>query len=256
MILKRTDICETIEESGLWEAGLPGVSEARQRRSRETVAKLISAGHAMLNARSLDALSIEDLCVATDCTVGAFYSRFESKEAYFAAVQFVVCADRDTSLAAVVADARKGKWSVRRICAVLVGDLAAWYRSNQGVLRASLLHSRHGESAWSSIKQLGTKHKAVWVGLLGSHLPRSLPARERRLRILFAHQMVNGTLVHMLLNDPGPLTLADDATPDRLTAAMIAYLSSPQTSDGGARQSSRKASTRLPVRQALSARPR
>jgi AcrR family transcriptional regulator len=224
MILNTVAYCEIVEASGLWDAGLPGVSVARQRRSRTTVAKLIASGHAMLNTRSLDALSIEELCAAADCTIGAFYSRFESKEAYFAAVQFVVCADRDAALAAVVTQARQADWSLTKICAALVGDLTAWYRTNHGVLRASLLHSRHGESSWSSIKALGTKHKVVWVELLGSHLARTLSPHERRLRIQFAHQIVNGTLVHMLLNDPGPLTVHDKATPVRLTSAMVSYL--------------------------------
>lgn len=224
MVLKTQEIRKTVESSGLWEARLPGVSEARQRRSRETVGKLIGAGHAMLGTRSLDALSIEDLCAATDCTIGAFYSRFESKESYFSAVQFVVCADRDASLASVVSKAREGKWPVERICAALVGDLTAWYCANHGVLRASLLHARHGQSAWSPIKELGAKHKAIWVDLLASRLPATLSKRERRLRVLFAHQVVNGTLVHMLLNDPGPLTLFNPTTPSRLTSVMTSYL--------------------------------
>jgi AcrR family transcriptional regulator len=159
MIIKQSDLCEIVDASGLFEAGLEGVSEARQARSKATVAKLISTGHAMLNDRSLDDLSIEDLCGAADCTIGAFYSRFESKEAYFAAVQFVVCADRDRALAAVVAEAKKEEWSLQRICAALVDDLTQWYRANHGVLRASLMHARNGQSSWSSIKELGARHK-------------------------------------------------------------------------------------------------
>jgi AcrR family transcriptional regulator len=224
MILNNRKLCETVEASGLWEAALPGMSPARQRRSRETVVSLIATGHAMLNDRSLDALSIDELCAAAGCTIGAFYSRFESKESYFDAIQFVVCADRDAALSAVVTEARRAKWPLRRICSALVGDLAQWYWSNSGVLRASLLHRRNGESGWTSIKALGTRHKAVWVELLKRHLPIKLPARERKLRVQFAHQVVNGTLVHMLLNDPGPLKIGDAATPTRLTANMISYL--------------------------------
>lgn len=224
MIINTEDLRETIDASGLWEADLPGVSAARQRRSRETAANLIATGHAMLNDRSLDALSIEELCEAADCTIGAFYSRFESKEAYFTAVQFVVCADRDAALASVVAKAQNEDWPLQRICNALVGDLTEWYRINHGVLRASLLHSRHGESGWTSIKALGSRHKLVWVQLLARLLPAKLPLRERRLRVLFAHQVVNGTLVHMLLNHPGPVELTDAAAPVRLSANMIAYL--------------------------------
>lgn len=224
MISKQSDLCEIVDASGLFEAGLEGVSEARQARSKATVAKLISTGHAMLNDRSLDDLSIEDLCGAADCTIGAFYSRFESKEAYFAAVQFVVCADRDRALAAVVAEAKKEEWSLQRICAALVDDLTQWYRANHGVLRASLMHARNGQSSWSSIKELGARHKAAWVELLSHRLPKALPASERKLRVQFANQVMNGTLIHMLLIDPGPVMLRDAAAPRRLSANMYAYL--------------------------------
>ena len=224
MIPNSWDLCETVEASGLWDAGLPGVSAARQRRSRETVTNLIATGHAMLNDRSLDALSIDELCTSAGCTIGAFYSRFESKESYFAAVQFVVCADRDAALAAMVAKARKQKWPVQRICLALIGDLAQWYWENSGVLRASLLHRHNGESGWTPIMALGARHKAVWVRLLGHRLSEQLSPRERKLRVQFAHQVVNGTLVHILLNDTGPMKLGEATTSARLAANMISYL--------------------------------
>ena len=65
--------------------------------------------------------------------------------------------------------------------------------------------------------------------MLRRRLPMKLSARERKLRVQFAHQVVNGTLVHMLLNDPAPLKVGDAATPTRLTANMISYLLSDAT---------------------------
>src|SRR3954454_23548455 len=65
------------------ELDLPGVTPSRQKRSRETTAALIQAGAEMLRTHSLAELSIETLCRQVGATVGAFYSRFESKDAYF-----------------------------------------------------------------------------------------------------------------------------------------------------------------------------
>ena len=48
---------------------LPGVTPSRQKRSRETTAALLKAGADMLKGRSLDELSIEDLCAEVDATV-------------------------------------------------------------------------------------------------------------------------------------------------------------------------------------------
>jgi AcrR family transcriptional regulator len=64
----------------------PGVTPSRQKRSREMTAALLQAGAEMLRTRSLGELSIEALCAEVGVTVGAFYSRFESKEAYFNAL--------------------------------------------------------------------------------------------------------------------------------------------------------------------------
>ena len=54
-----------------------------KKRSRETTLALLKAGAEMLRRRSLAELSIEALCAEVGATVGAFYSRFESKDAYF-----------------------------------------------------------------------------------------------------------------------------------------------------------------------------
>ena len=62
----------------------PGVTPSRQQRSRETTAALLPARVPKCCVDlSLASLSIEALCAEVGATVGAFYSRFESKEAYF-----------------------------------------------------------------------------------------------------------------------------------------------------------------------------
>ena len=61
----------------------PVFTPSRQKRSRETTLALLKAGAEMLRTHSLTELSIEALCREVGATVGAFYSRFDSKEAYF-----------------------------------------------------------------------------------------------------------------------------------------------------------------------------
>ncbi len=55
----------------------------------------------MLRSRSLAELSIEALCSKVGATVGAFYSRFESKEAYFNALVALAARDSETLLSAM-----------------------------------------------------------------------------------------------------------------------------------------------------------
>ena len=77
------------------EFDLPGVTPSRQKRSRETTAALLQAGAELLKTHSLAELSIEALCRKVDVTVGAFYSRFESKDAYFNALMALAARDGD-----------------------------------------------------------------------------------------------------------------------------------------------------------------
>ena len=74
----------------------PGVAPSRQKRSRETTLALLQAGAEMLRGRSLAELSIETLCARVGATVGAFYSRFDSKEAYFNALVALAARDGET----------------------------------------------------------------------------------------------------------------------------------------------------------------
>ena len=76
------------------EFDLPGVTPSRQKRSRET-----TAGAAARPAPSCCERTASPNCRSRRCaakvgaTVGAFYSRFESKEAYFNALMALAARD-------------------------------------------------------------------------------------------------------------------------------------------------------------------
>src|SRR5579871_1680344 len=65
---------------------LPGILPTRQRRSQETTVALLEAGAEALRSCPFDELSINDLCAKVGATIGAFYGRFESKDAFFNAM--------------------------------------------------------------------------------------------------------------------------------------------------------------------------
>ena len=208
---------------GLSGADLPGVRPASQARSRQVEVRLLQAGHALLDGRPLDTLSIESVCAKAHCSVGGFYRRFDSKEAFFAAIQHLVCRRRDEDLTGLVASVG-GDWTLDRKCTALAADLVGWYRDNFGVLRASLHMSANGDNAWRPMMELGYRHKAIWYDLLQHDLPDDLDAEEQRTRISFANQVVNGTLINMILNDPGPVHLSEDRCIADLAAVMRGYL--------------------------------
>ncbi|MEO1711455.1 MAG: TetR family transcriptional regulator, partial [Pseudomonadota bacterium] len=62
---------------------VPGVRPADQRRSRVLLEKFTVAGREVLLDTRLDDISIPALAKAANSSVGGFYSRFESKQAFF-----------------------------------------------------------------------------------------------------------------------------------------------------------------------------
>jgi AcrR family transcriptional regulator len=194
------------------ELDLPGVTPSRQKRSRETTLALLQAGAEMLRTRSLAELSIEALCAKVGVTVGAFYSRFESKEAYFNALMALVARDGEQRLSDMARNTPATNAGLERLCYVIVAGIVAWMRDHEGVLRAALQHDDTRPDKWTTFKSLARATTERATPLL---LPamgkgrRAAKTRNKTRTIAFGFQVVLGTLVNAILNDPGPLSLRD-----------------------------------------------
>ena len=201
----------------------PGVTPSRQKRSREMTAALLEAGADMLRTRSLAELSIEALCVKVGATVGAFYSRFESKEAYFNALIELAARDGARRLSAMTANAALKDTSLAELCRVLVSGIIGWIRNHEGVLRAALQHDDTRPDRWTTFKGLARASVACATPALLRAMGKGRAAAKTR-GIAFGFQIVLGTLVNAILNDPGPLSLHDREMEDRLSGCLLLLL--------------------------------
>jgi len=190
------------------ELDLPGVAPSRQKRSRETTLALLEAGAAMLRKRSLAELSIEALCAEVGATVGAFYSRFESKDAYFNALMALAARDGERRVADMAAGKSGRDADLAARCRQLVGGVIAWMRAHEGVLRAALQHDDNKPDKWTPFKALARANTERATPLLLPAMGKGRRAAKSRT-IAFGFQVVLGTLVNAILNDPGPLSLHD-----------------------------------------------
>ena len=201
----------------------PGVTPSRQKRSREMTAALLAAGADMLRTRSLAELSIEALCAKVGATVGAFYSRFESKEAYFNALIELAARDGARTLSAMTANAALKNTSLAEVCRVLVSGIIGWIRNHEGVLRAALQHDDTRPDRWTTFKGLARTSVAGATPALLRAMGKGRAAAKTR-GIAFGFQVVLGTLVNAILNDPGPLSLHDREMEDRLSGCLLLLL--------------------------------
>lgn len=207
---------------------LPGVTPSRQQRSRETTAALLKAGAVMLRTHSLGELSIEVLCRQVGATVGAFYSRFESKDAYFNALIELAARDGAGRLSRMKDDRRLTEADLAGRSRLLVRGTIGWIRNHEGVLRAALQHDDTRPDRWSIFKALARANVADATPiLLGAMGPGNKAAKTRA--IAFGFQAVLGTLVNAILNDPGPLSIHDREMEDRLANCLLLQLQAEMT---------------------------
>jgi len=209
----------------------PGVTPSRQQRSRETTAALLRSGAEMLRTRSLSELSIGALCAEVGATVGAFYSRFESKEAYFNVLVELAARDGNTLLSQIPRSERLANGGLGGLSRVLVEGIVGWMRRHQGVLRAVLQHDDTRPDRWSRFKELArTTVAAATPPLLGAMGSSRRSAKARTIG--FGFQVIFGTLVNAILNDPGPLSIQDDEMTVRLSNCLLQLLKAEMRSSG------------------------
>ena len=57
--------------------GIAGVRPVKQPRGRRTRDRLLNAGQKLIRERAFETLSVADIARAAECSVGAFYLRFQ-----------------------------------------------------------------------------------------------------------------------------------------------------------------------------------
>jgi AcrR family transcriptional regulator len=218
------------------EVDLPGVTPSRQKRSREMTLALLQAGAEMLRTRSLSELSIEALCNKVGATVGAFYSRFDSKEAYFNALIELAARDGDRGLLLMAETELFKGVDLAGLCGILVSGITAWIRNHEGVLRAALQHGGTRPDRWTPFKRRARAMTERATPLLLAAMGKGREAAKKR-SIAFGFQVVFGTLVNAILNDPGPVSLRDGEMEARLGLCLLQTLQAEMKTTAARRKS-------------------
>jgi AcrR family transcriptional regulator len=202
---------------------LPGILPTQQRRSQETTVALLEAAAAMLRERSLDELSIEDLCKRVGVTIGAFYGRFESKDAFFSALMALAVKRTIAAVCAAVADEDNLETGLEAACRRVVEVAVDVVRRNVGVVRAAAQYESVYPERWGTVRTTGTAMVDLATPLLLARMGRGRTAAKTR-SIGFAFQMMFGTLCNAVLHKPKLVALDATEMVDRLALAMFLQL--------------------------------
>jgi AcrR family transcriptional regulator len=201
---------------------LPGILPTQQRRSQETTVALLEAAAVMLRERSLDELSIEDLCKRVGVTIGAFYGRFEGKDAFFSALMSLAASKALAAVRAAVAD-EDNLGTLEQACRRVVEVAVDVVRRNVGVVRAASQYESIYPERWGTIRATGGAMVDLATPLLLARMGRGRAEAKMR-SIGFAFQMMFGTLLNAVQHKPKLVSLDEPEMVDRLALAMFLQL--------------------------------
>jgi AcrR family transcriptional regulator len=208
-----------VNEQIIIDCNIPGVKPALQRRSRELMVNLVNEGLALLNDHDFDTLSIETICERCNTTTGSFYARFESKEVFVTALQRLVVEDTRINMVANFQSNRAPRDSLPYLLAWIVKGAVTWHRRNEGLVRACLRRAGSDPGIWTPMRELGELQVDLALPQILNLLPGRTSHAEKQY-VLFAFQILHGTLNNMVLINPGPFTIHHPNTARMLATAM------------------------------------
>jgi AcrR family transcriptional regulator len=197
-----------------------GVLPTKQQRSRDTRDRLLAAGYRLVEESDFDAMPVAAIAAQAGCSVGAFYFLFADKDSFLRALVAAMLEHGRAEVPALLqaADAVDPAATVVRL-------LVASFRRRPGLLRSALRRSMEDPAVWAPLREQGRFVADQLVAALARHQGRKLTkAAEQRTR--FAFQMVMGTLVNALVNQPGPLQLGDARLEEELLRAFRLVMAS------------------------------
>ncbi|MDF2118118.1 helix-turn-helix domain containing protein [Roseiarcaceae bacterium H3SJ34-1] len=199
--------------------GVLPVKQARSRKSRES---FMEAGRRLAEQHNWEELTVSRLAEEAGCSVGAFYQRFENKDAFLLALVHDMIAEVRAGLHSLY-----GGTSAGHLPDALVAQSIANFRRRSGLIRAAVRRGLEEAIYWDPVRAYGREAAEAFLAWMRTSEGGLSTARERQIR--FAYQMLLATLVNSLMNRPGPITLESEAFVEELTQAFKALTERPRS---------------------------
>ena len=186
----------------------------RQKRGRKTYDALISTAFNLLEDREFESITIAELSSKAGYSVGAFYSRFHSKDEFF-----------DAMIARHVQDRRNTQLRLFEtlpddlFVSKLIENIVKYYWNRRRFWRAALMRSVRDPSFWEPIRAQSHSLGNLLIERIGNKAGRPLTDIEVT-NVRFSLQVALGTINNTIINRPGPVFMDQVLFIENLTRAF------------------------------------
>ncbi len=128
------------------------IQDPKQKRSRRTMESILGATEELLESRGFEQLTLGEILERAGCSVGAFYGRFQSKDALLPFLYERYDRQIDAELDASLAPEQWTGQNLQSRIKYVIDESIRRYRERRGLLRAVALHARnHPEELESAV---------------------------------------------------------------------------------------------------------
>lgn len=165
----------------------------QQRRSQAAYERVMAAARRLTSDRNFDAISIRDLAAAGQCSVGSFYYRFGTKEAFFDLLIEDMVERRKIGVEQTLRNN-----PIDRLPEALARGALDNHRAHAGLLRSIIKKHLEGDPKWDRVSAMGRYAIARFGAAVEAH--RGVPLSElQQERVTFAFVWLYGLLAHSIL---------------------------------------------------------
>jgi AcrR family transcriptional regulator len=186
----------------------------RQERSRKTYNALIATGFELLATRELEAITISELAARAGYSVGAFYSRFHSKDEFFDALLRRHLEERTEVRTRIFETAGDDN-----LIFALMEDLVRVYWTRRRFWRAALIRSIRDPDFWEPVRRHGHQFANRFIARIELRTGRTM-TDDDETRVRFAFQVALALINNAIINRPGPIFLGQDEFIDNVVRAF------------------------------------
>lgn len=191
----------------------PGLS-IKQNRSKKTYQSLVAAGFRLIKKKEFNSITVAELSKSAGYSVGAFYTRFKSKDEFFDAMVVYHLKSRVITQDKIFTVHKSDDFIDE-----LLKDIVQYYWINRRFWRAALFRSISDREFWAPIRQSGHDLATRVISRISKLADHSLSEIEET-NVRFAFQITLGTINNTIINQPGPIFMKQKLYVEKLTRAF------------------------------------